>query len=77
MIILLANDLDPFLREGLNRLIVKFERRRHLRPDEQPFDVAPVQESGVFDLHMLANAVIPHRHDLIDVFENRFLRRRR
>ncbi|MNC26376.1 hypothetical protein D3C75_745030 [compost metagenome] len=67
MIILLRHNLQPLPGEAFDSKIIEFIGSGHFRPHQHPLHIAPIQKTGILNFHVLAQAVVAHFRNPINV----------
>ncbi|MNI82678.1 hypothetical protein D3C73_1394140 [compost metagenome] len=76
MIILLRHNFQPLSGEAFYSKIIEFIGGSHFRPHQHPLHIAPIQKPGILNFHVLAQPVVAHFCDPIDVVDQCLLIRR-
>ena len=73
MIVALPYNLHPLFCKFRYRLIRILIGRRHLTPDEHALHIAPVKETLILNFLMLAQSIVAHRTNFLDIIDQRLL----
>ncbi len=77
VVVILFDNLHPFLCRIFHRYPVQFVKGRKFTPYQQPFYIGPVIKTFVFRFLVFADSVISIRKNLVDILFQRFFIRGR